>query len=85
MVHHYLPAVFAVGMALAFWSADRRSPTSIALAVSLGSLGVSIAFQVLLFDPRLTEMLLPWSAPMATFAGLTLAAVLEWLLRLRRS
>ena len=48
MVHHYLPAVFAVGMALAFWSADRRSPTSIALAVSLGSLGVSIAFQVLL-------------------------------------
>ena len=85
MVHHYLPAVFAVGMALAFWSADRRAPTSIALAVSLGSLGVSIAFQVMLFDPRLTEVLLPWSAPMAIFEGLTLAAVLEWLLRLRRT
>jgi adenylate cyclase len=85
VVQHYLSAVFAVGMALAFWTADRRSPTSIALAAALGSLGVSIAFQVMLFDPRLTDLLLPWSAPMAIFEGLTIAAVLEWLLRLRRT
>ncbi len=85
MIQHYLSAVFAVGMALAFWSADRRSPTSISLAVALASLGISIALQVMLFEPALMDTLMPWSGVMAIFEGITIAAVLEWLLRIRRT
>ena len=36
-------ALTAIGMALAFWSADPESPSSRSLALTLGLLGLSIA------------------------------------------
>lgn len=85
MVQHYLVALVAVGMAVAFWSADRRSPTSIALAVGFAALGVAIAGQVMLFDPVLGVYLRPVSGVLAVFEGLSIAAMLEWVLRIRRT
>ena len=85
MVQHYLVALVAVGMALAFWSADRRSPTSIALALGFAALGIGIAGQVMLFDPELGPRLRPVSGVLAVFEGLSIAAMLEWILRIRRT
>lgn len=74
----------ALGMALAFWSADRRSATSSALATSLAALGIAILLQIGLVaatGPQIAR----WSLGAALFEAVAMMALLEWLLRVRQT
>jgi len=83
LIPQVLVSLVALGMALAFISADRESPTSRALSATLALIGVAIflngGYHVLgAANPRLSGWLaLPEAA--ATIV------VLEWLLRVRRT
>ena len=78
-----LVALVALGMAEAFYLADRRSPTSRALALALASMGVGILINFGLI--RHGAMPPAWSGVMAIPEGVSMAAFLEWLLRVRRT
>ena len=77
---YLLVALVAAGMALAFVSADRDSPTSRALALFLFSLGVSIAGYALFYGPHGRKALPAWTVVPETVA---IVALMEWLLRVR--
>ena len=47
IVPHIITALLALGMAIAFLAADRRLPTSRALALFLGTVGIAIAIGAL--------------------------------------
>ena len=80
---HTLVSLIALGMALAFITADAHSRTSQALALSLGSTGVAIFLNVSLID--LAETVPAWSGWLAIPESIALIAMLEWLLRVRRT
>lgn len=80
---HTLVSLIALGMALAFLSVDAASRTSQALAVSLGATGVAIFLNVSLID--LAARPPAWSGWLAIPESLALMAMLEWLLRVRRT
>ncbi len=79
-------SIAALGMALAFFVADRDSPTSRMLALFLACLGASIAVDVLVAVPyRLHHGIPAWHG---VFAWPQVAAgvfAFEWLLRVRRT
>ena len=78
-------AMMAIGMAFAFWSADPDSPTSRALALTLGLIGSTIgvyAFEELGF---LKEHPLLWQRLCAIGEGGAAAAGYEWILRMGRT
>ncbi|GAC1629451.1 MAG: hypothetical protein NVS9B10_20640 [Nevskia sp.] len=83
IIPQVLVSLVALGMGLAFISADRDSPTSRALSLALGFIGISIFLNGSYLPqaeahPQLTGWLaIPESAAIAT--------VLEWLLRVRRT
>ncbi len=85
----YLPStlasVMALGMAAAFYGADRASPTSRAIALAFAALGLSFGLGVPLVEPyRGTQ--LPWYAGlMAVGHAVAMIAFLEWILRVRRT
>lgn len=78
-----LVSLVALGMALAFLSADAQSRTSQALALALAAMGVSIYLNV----PLLERAGAPpaWSGWLAIPESIALIAALEWLLRVRRT
>jgi len=83
LIPEVLVSLVALGMALAFISADRESPTSRALAATLALIGISIFLNggYLAFgagDPQLSG----WLAIPEAVATI---GVLEWLLRVRRT
>lgn len=81
LIPHVLVALVALGMGFAFWSADRESRTSLALAVGLGSIGVAILVNMVLHTPYS-----PHPADTGWFAlpeAIAIIAELEWLLRVR--
>ena len=80
---HTLVSLIALGMALAFITADAHSRTSQALAIALGSTGVAIFLNVSLID--LAEQVPTWSGWLAIPESIALIAMLEWLLRVRRT
>jgi adenylate cyclase len=80
---HILVALVALGMGLAFLSADRDSVTSRALAAALGFLGVSIYLNVSLV--RDLHHAPAWSGWLALPEAAATIAVLEWLIRVRRT
>lgn len=84
IVPQTLVALVALGMALAFVSADRGSPTSRALAAGLGFLGVAIVVNAWFFN-RVEA----GGGPIPGWPALPEAAceiaLLEWLLRVRRT
>ena len=80
---HTLVSLIALGMALAFITADAQSRTSQALSLSLGSTGVAIFLNVSLID--LAETVPAWSGWLAIPESVALIAMLEWLLRVRRT
>ncbi|MCC2655430.1 MAG: adenylate/guanylate cyclase protein [Panacagrimonas sp.] len=80
---HTLVSLIALGMALAFITADAQSRTSQALSLSLGSTGVAIFLNVSLID--LAETVPAWSGWLAIPESIGLIAMLEWLLRVRRT
>lgn len=83
LIPQVLVSLVALGMGLAFISADRDSPTSRALSLALGLIGIAIF---------LNGAVLPRSGPIGYVAGLVvvpesaaIVLVLEWLLRVRRT
>jgi hypothetical protein len=49
-IGYLVGGLFAIGMASAFFGADRRSPTSRALALMLGLLGVAALLSIPTYD-----------------------------------
>ena len=80
---HILVSLMALGMGLAFLSADRDSMTSRALAAALAFVGVSIYLNVSLI--RDLHHPPAWSGWLALPESAATIAVLEWLLRVRRT
>ncbi|MGH8529850.1 MAG: adenylate/guanylate cyclase domain-containing protein [Nevskiales bacterium] len=79
-------ALIAMGMGLAFFLADRKAPTSRALALFLAALGLAIASTVV-FDTRYTPKTLPQWAPVldSVFVTTAFIAGFEWGLRVSRT
>lgn len=80
---HTLVSLIALGMALAFITADAQSRTSQALALSLAATGLAIFLNVSLID--LADEAPSWSGWLAVPESIGLIAMLEWLLRVRRT
>ena len=79
-------SLLAVGMALAFILADRRSQTSQALALFLVFVGISIAVDVLLVLPmRQRYGVVAWEGVFALPQMLSFLFAYEWILRVRRT
>ncbi len=77
-------ALLAVGMALAFVLADRRSPTSQAQAAFLAFTGVAIAIEVLWVAPlRSREGVVAWEGVLALPQVLALVYAYQWVLLVR--
>lgn len=80
---HVLVCLVALGMALAFIVADRQSPTSRMLALSFAFIGIAIDLNV--------AVTLQWAIPLwvtgwfAVPETLATVALLEWILRVRRT
>lgn len=79
---HTLVAIVSVGMAAAFFAADRRSGTSRALAATLLSLGIGIFINIALTHGGTTVP--PYAGLLAFGDALAMVFYLEWLLRVRR-
>jgi len=85
IVPHIITALLALGMAIAFLAADRRSPTSRALALFLGTVGIAIAVGAIV-APRLYAGGIPaWGGVFALPETLAFVFAYEWLLRVRRT
>lgn len=80
---HILVSLMALGLGLAFISADRTSRTSRALAAAMGFLGISIYLNISLIRDLNNPP--PWSGLLAIPETIATIAVLEWLLRVRRT
>ena len=80
---HTLVSLIALGMALAFISADAQSRTSRALSLALAATGVAIFLNVTLID--LADEAPSWSGWLAIPESIGLIAMLEWLLGVRRT
>lgn len=79
-------SLLAIGMALAFILADRRSPTSQAQSLFLAFVGISIAVDVLLVLPfRRANGVIAWEGLFALPQVLAFAFAYEWVLRVRRT
>ncbi|PPE75987.1 adenylate/guanylate cyclase domain-containing protein [Solimonas fluminis] len=75
-----LLALLAIGMSLAFWSADRGSPTTRALALALVAMGVSVGLGMPLHE---LNAMPAWARWLALADALAIYAFLEWILRVR--
>jgi class 3 adenylate cyclase len=83
---HVITALFAAGMALAFIVADRRSPTSRALALFLAAVALAIAVTVLIEAPLYRRAGVPaWAGVFALPETLAFVFAYEWVLRVRRT
>jgi class 3 adenylate cyclase len=82
IIPQILVSLVAIGMALAFISADRDSPTSRALSLSLACIGVAIALNSTFFVRYGGNLMPGWLALPESAA---MASILEWLLRVRRT
>lgn len=79
-------ALQALGMALAFILADRRSPTSQSLSLFLACIGLAIAVDVLLVVPmRRDSGVVAWEGLLALPQTLAVVFAFEWVLRVRET
>lgn len=79
-------ALVALGIGLAFLSADRRSPASRALALGFAAIGVSIYLNIVVEAAWLSgDAQLVWSAWFALPEAIAVIALLDWILRVRRT
>ncbi|MES2491301.1 MAG: adenylate/guanylate cyclase domain-containing protein [Pseudomonadota bacterium] len=79
---HILISLVALGMGLAFVSADRESGASRAFAAALGFLGIAMYLNVSLIKDLHNAP--SWSGWLAVPEALATIALLEWLIRVRR-
>ncbi len=78
-------AIVAIGMGVAFVAADPKSPTSRALAVALGFLGVGALFNVARDSAMLPASELTWSRAYSIDDTLITVSLIEWVLRVART
>ncbi len=78
-------ALTAVGMAIAFWSADPESPISRALSLTLGLLGVAIFVHVLDALGLYPESPYLWARVEAAAEAAAAGAGFDWILRTGRT
>ena len=79
-------AMMAFGLAASFFLADRRSPTSRALAAALSWVAVAVALNVLVAAPMHARHELPaWDGIFALPETLAMLCALEWFRRLLRT
>lgn len=80
---HALVSVASIGIAFAFWAADRNSPTSRMLAIALAMMGVGMFLNVG------WAYLYVWGSPisgvLAVPEAISILAYLQWLLLVRRT
>ena len=80
---HTLVCMASLGIAIAFWLADRNSPTSRALALALAAMGVGMFLNI---NFVYLGNLRGWMTGLiAVPEGIAIAAFMEWLLRVRRT
>ncbi|MFA5940972.1 MAG: adenylate/guanylate cyclase domain-containing protein [Sinimarinibacterium sp.] len=79
---HLLVSLIALGIGVAFLSADRQSPASRALAGGFAFIGLSIFSNVVL--PAHLPIAKAWQGLLAVPETLSIFFVLEWILRVRR-
>lgn len=83
---HAITALLALGMALAFYVADRHSPTSRALALFLAFVGLSIGIGALIALPLHRARGVPaWDGVFAIADAAAFWFGFEWILRVRRT
>ncbi|HZR36201.1 MAG TPA: adenylate/guanylate cyclase domain-containing protein [Nevskia sp.] len=83
LIPHLMVALVALGMALAFIWADYRSPTSRLLSLTLVALAAAIALNTAYFYELFGDGDMPgW---LALPEAIALVALLEWVLRVRRT
>jgi len=85
IVPHIITALLALGMAIAFLAADRRSPTSRALALFLGTVGIAIAVGTMIAPRAYADGIPAWGGVFALPETLAFVFAYEWLLRVRRT
>ncbi|WP_043113928.1 adenylate/guanylate cyclase domain-containing protein [Solimonas soli] len=87
MIAHTVVALVALGMGLAFVSADRRSPTSRALAATYAYIGISIYLNIVWTGEWTTaDGALPrWAGWFALPEAAATVTMLEWIIRVRRT
>ena len=78
-----LVAIVALGMAVAFLSTDPSSPTSRAIALGMAAEGISFGLGVPLYNGQ--SPVPPIAYGLAVVDAVSVAAFLEWLLRVRRT
>jgi len=79
-------ALVALGMAAAFYSADRDSPISRVLALAWASTAISYGLGVPVSQVELEQgRLFPWGGALGMLDAVSLIAFLEWILRVRRT
>lgn len=78
-----LVTITSIGIALAFWLADRHSPTSRALSLALAAMGLGMFLNANYVQLAATPS--PYSGLFAIPEGVAIVAFLEWLLRVRRT
>jgi len=78
-----LVCLVALGMALAFISADRESPTSRALAVTFALIGIAIDLNVVVALQYRVPV--QWTGWFSLAEAAAMIALLEWILRVRRT
>lgn len=83
LIPHVLVSLLALGMGLAFLSADRDSVTSRALALALAWIGLSIYLNVSLVRDQAQPP--AWTGWLALADTLAMYYMLEWLLRVRHT
>lgn len=80
---YVLVSLLALGMALAFITADRDSPTSRALAIGLAFIGISTHLGIVIgVQYAVPVWLLGW---FGLTEAISMIAFLEWILRVRRT
>ena len=83
---HIITALLALGMALAFIIADRRSPTSRSLSLFLASVGLAIGVGTQIAYPlHLERGVAAWDGIFAIPETLAFIFAYEWVLRVRRT
>ena len=77
--------LFAIGMALCFFEADRRAPTSRAFALMLGLLGVVSLLNIAAQGRWLGLAMPAWARAFSVLEAGVVVAGLEWILRVGRT
>ncbi len=80
---HILVSLLALGLAIAFVSADRHTPSSRALGAGFAFMGISIYVNVVVIQQF--PQVLPWLGWLALPETISMICILEWILRVRRT